>query len=172
MFYEGKLLFRYNIADKKRSEVTYIFIFIISFWVLLICDNLGTIGLVSNNYKDPIYFLIVSLADWQFLYEISYFILKINLLKKVMICVGRNTLPVVILHFLCFKIVSYIEVIINGDPICLVAAFPTLYTNGLWWVAYTVVGLVSPVCLSLMWKKGKLFIGAIIKKSQCMEPQY
>ena len=146
--------------------MTHIFIFIISFWVLLICDNLGTIGLVSNNYKDPIYFLIVSLAGWQFLYEISYFILKINLLKRVMICVGRNTLPVVILHFLCFKIVSYIEVIINGDPICLVVAFPTLYTNGLWWVAYTVVGLVLPVCLSLMWKKGKLFIGAIIKKSQ------
>ncbi|MBO7516002.1 MAG: hypothetical protein J6T47_10305 [Lachnospiraceae bacterium] len=66
---------------------------------------------------------------------------------------GRNTLAVVVLHLLCFKIVNMFGVIIFGKPACLIAAFPVLYEGGAWWIAYTAVGLGVPIALNVLRKK-------------------
>ena len=72
--------------------------------------------------------------------------------------IGKHTLPIVILHLLAFKIVSYIGVLANGQELYLVAAFPVLYRGGLWWMAYTVVGIVVPLLLGQLYNKIKCYV--------------
>ena len=43
--------------------------------------------------------------------------------------------------FLSFKLVSWVGLQLTGGESYLLAAFPTLFTGGAWWLAYTVVGL-------------------------------
>lgn len=158
LFHGGYTLKRYDISCRERVMNKHIFILISSFTVLFVCNQLGSIALNQNRYENPLFFLIVSFAGWQFLIEIAYFIKKIKVFEKCMICIGQNTLAVVILHFLCFKIVSYVGVLLKDQPLCLVAAFPILYDEGCWWIAYLGVGLIVPVLLSLAYKKCKRIV--------------
>lgn len=161
LFHGGFTVKKYGWSSKERTNIIHAAIFAVAFAILIVCNNIGSIALNENRYENPIFFLIVSFVGWQFLYEIAFFSQKITFTKNLLVCIGQNTLAVVILHFLCFKIVSYIGVVINQQPLCLVAAFPVLYRGGAWWVAYLFVGLFIPVCLSLLWKKLK---GKFLKK--------
>lgn len=61
----------------------------------------------------------------------------------------------VVLHFLCFKIISLVGVVVYNQPREGIAAFPVLYEQGAWWIAYMFAGIIVPVFLSVMWKKLK-----------------
>lgn len=162
LFHSGYTVKKYGWSSKERTIAVHITILFATFVILMVFNNIGSIALDLNSYENPIYFLVASFAGWQFLYEIAYFIQKITFVKNLLVCIGQNTLAVVILHFLCFKIVSYIGVMINHQPLFLVAAFPVLYKDGAWWIAYSSVGLFIPVGLSLLWKKIKMCL--IIRK--------
>ena len=156
LFHGGFTVKKYGWSSKERNNYVHELILGLTLIVLLICNNIGSIGLSQNSYVNPIYFLVVSFVGWQFLYEMAFFLQKHSFTKDLFVCIGQNTLAVVILHFLCFKIVSYIGVLFNHQPLCLVAAFPILYRGGVWWIAYLIVGLAIPVLLSVLWKKSKI----------------
>ena len=108
----------------------------------------------EKKWNNGVHFVVVaSFAGWSFLYETSFFVQKIAYLPTALICMGRNTLAVVVLHLLCFKIVNLFGVIFSGKPACLIAAFPVLYEGGAWWIAYTAVGLGVPIALNCLRKK-------------------
>lgn len=155
LFFIGYVFKKHGISSMQRKAYIRAITFVGCLAILLILNNFGSISLDSNSYVNPIYFLVASCAGWQLLYETSLFLCKINVIKKLLACIGRNTMAVVILHFLCFKIVSYIGVIYNGLPLCLVAAFPILFKGGVWWIAYLIIGLTLPFVLSLGWKRLK-----------------
>ena len=143
------------LRDKKNdisSSWLHLGLLISSFGLLSILTNYGTISLAENRYPNPFFLLAASFLGWIFVFEISYFLEKTNVFKKIFACLGGSTLPILILHFLCFKIVSYAGVLYEGKPLCLVALFPVLYDEGLWWIAYTLVGLIIPVFLHKLWK--------------------
>ena len=125
--------------------------------ILLILNELGRIELGSNEYVNPFFLLIASYTGWQFLYEIATCINEIpyKKIKKVVLLMGQNTMAIVIFHFICFKLINYIIVICNNMPYFFIAAFPVLYSNGIWWIIYTMVGIAIPVLLSEVWKNGK-----------------
>lgn len=155
LFHGGFTLRRFSISSKERKMWMHILIFFGSIGILIVCNKIGSIALDQNNYENPLFLLIVSFAGWQMLYELSVFIKRFLLIKKAIVCAGQNTMSVVILHFLCFKIVSWIGVLINNDPLCLIAAFPVLYHGRYWWIAYMCAGLIIPIGLSLLYKKIK-----------------
>lgn len=130
----------------------HLIILIGAFGVLCVLNNLGEISLGNNFYPNPLFLLIASLVGWILLSEAAYFLEKCEMAKRMFVCLGRSTLPILIMHFLCFKIVSYIGVIYENKPFCLVAAFPVLYSDKLWWCAYTIVGLVIPILCTMIIK--------------------
>ncbi len=152
LFHGGYIIKYYGWHEKNKSVTTQLVLLVCNFVILVICNNFGSIELGQNSYKNPFYLLVVSFVGWQFLYEVAFFIEKTHHIKTI-ITIGQNTLAIVILHFLSFKIVSYIGVLFNQQPLCLVAAFPVLYRGGAWWIAYCFVGITIPVFLSLIWKK-------------------
>ena len=159
LFYIGYIFKQFNISNKERNIKLHIVILVACMAILLVLNQIGSIGLADNHYINPIFFIIASCAGWQFLYEIALLLIKVNILKKIWVTIGQNTLSVVILHFLCFKIISYIQVIIMNKPHFLVAAFPVLYSDGLWWIAYLVIGLVIPISLNIL---RKLLVNKIV----------
>lgn len=67
--------------------------------------------------------------------------------------IGRNSLCIIVLHFLSFKIVNLIGIIYYDQPYYLIAAFPVLYKGNFWWVAYTLCGIGVPLLLQRGYKK-------------------
>ena len=126
-----------------------------SLLLLIICNRIGSIALDENQYENPIFLLIVSICGWVFLYETALEIKKIKSLSDIIVCCGQNSMAIVVFHFLCFKIVNLIGVIVCKQPKGLIAAFPVLYNNGVWWIAYMSIGVIIPVLLSILWKRIK-----------------
>ena len=95
-----------------------------------------------------------SFSGWLFLYSSAYFIKYIPWLKRLMLIIGKRTLPIVILHFLSFKFVAAIAVQSYNLPSFCMAAYPNLYgKRGLWWLAYVIVGVSFPVIASILYEK-------------------
>lgn len=58
---------------------------------------------------------------------------------------GAHTMPIILLHFAAFKVVSAIGVLALGMPLSRIADFSVTFTTGYWWVAYTAVGVLLPL---------------------------
>ena len=129
-----------------------------SFCLLLLYDRLGGIALGENDFIDPVFMLTASLAGWFLLYGGAVFLKKVPFLCKPIAYLGKNTLPIVILHLLAFKLVSFAGVFVNGNAPYLVAAFPVLYRGGLWWVAYTVVGIAVSLLINMLYQRIKCYV--------------
>ena len=127
LFYIGLLLNRYS--EKVYPEVLWkrITVLVLSFVVLCVLNHFGSVGLSGNNYNDPLFLIIASLAGWYMLYEMASLLKSSAVVSKWMAYIGKNTLPIVVLHFLAFKLVSLIGVWINGDELYQISAFPVLY---------------------------------------------
>lgn len=77
--------------------------------------------------------------------------------QKVLVYLGDNTMPILILNFLSFKVVSLLIIKVYGLPIEMLASCPVIsdYSKAGWWIAYLVVGVALPVLANniLVWVK-------------------
>jgi fucose 4-O-acetylase-like acetyltransferase len=66
-----------------------------------------------------------------------------NWLKRFLVFVGDNTLDILTWHFLSFKLVSLLLILIYNLPIARLAEFPVIegFAYQGWWVLYMVVGV-------------------------------
>lgn len=158
LFYIGKIISVKNITIENK--IVKGAALLLSMGILLVCNMYGSVSLGSNYYVNPIFLLIVSILGWILLYEISSLLLRFTKIKTILIYIGQNTISIVVFHFLAFKLISYLQVIIYSKPRYLIAAFPVLYNFGGWWIAYTIVGVIIPLLINFIWRK----IICLIKK--------
>ena len=78
-----------------------------------------------------------------------------NWLKRFLVFVGDNTLDILTWHFLSFKLVSLLLILIYGLPIARLAEFPVIedFAYQGWWVLYLVVGVAIALGIKIL--KGK-----------------
>lgn len=127
-----------------------------AFAVLLILGQLGSVGLAGNGYSSPIFLLLASLAGWVLVREAACLTAPLPCVRAVLAYLGRATMPIVILHFLSFKLVTWLGLLATGGEPYLLAAFPIYFTGGVWWLAYTAAGLVLPLAANAVYKKIKI----------------
>ena len=72
-------------------------------------------------------------------------------LYAVIVYIGQHTMPILIFHFLAFKLVSFAGVAVTGEPWCKIASFPNAYVGFWWCAAYTAVGVALPLALAREW---------------------
>lgn len=165
----GIFIRRYKISEKiSSSDISNALVLLLSFIALLILENFGSIALDTNHYTNPLFFVVVSFVGWEFCFTLSCLIKKVNI-SSAITYLGKNTMPIIILHFLSFKIVSLIGILIEGKPMFLLAAFPVLYENGLWWIAYTSVGILIPIVLNNFYIVVKNRIVNLIKQKHFLK---
>lgn len=77
-------------------------------------------------------------------------------LKRVLYYIGNHTLEILSLHFLSFRFVSYILVLLFGFDVAHVAEHPVIkdvaLSHAYWWISYSILGIIIPLLLSAVWK--------------------
>lgn len=117
---------------------------VICFSILIVLNEYGTVSMVSNSYPNMLFFIVTSLSG---IYIMIYILRTFKCFNKksgILNFIGNNTVYIMILHFISFKIVSIAIISIYGLDIQRVAEFPVINIEGLWFVAYTVIGILVP----------------------------
>lgn len=168
----GRLIRKYQLSIKLSQKSIQNFVcLLVSFALLIILENFGSIALDRNSYVNPVFFIATSFIGWEFCFTLATLIKKVGVLTKIIAYWGKNTMPIIILHFLSFKIVSLIGILIQGKPLFTMAAFPVLYTDGLWWIPYTVAGMTIPLLLNWVYLKVKIVFMTHINKKEVLRKQ-
>lgn len=155
LFYTGLILNKFSEKVYPVKWIEAVIVCLVSTFILCVLNNFGSVGLAANNYKDPFYLFAASLAGWYMLYGLAMLIKKSEKLSSVFSYIGKNTLSIVILHFLAFKLVSLVGVLLVGDELYKIAAFPVLYVGLGWRVLYTLVGITISLVANKILKEIK-----------------
>ncbi len=152
LYYAGHLLALNKDRYSGWTWKQHLPVFICSFGLLLWLSSIGSVAFDQNKYVNPLFLIAASLSGWCLLYSISFFLKHISVLKRILTGIGKRTLTILLLHFLCMKIVSAIIVAYYGLPSFCIAVFPYIYGDrGLWWLAYTVIGVGLPVAANILY---------------------
>lgn len=133
-------------------------VFVVSFLVLeclyRFCTRMGWHSKI-DDYSEPLLLIMTSAAGFFVIYAAAVWI-DLRFPSNWLLVVGRNTMSIVLLHFLAFKPVNMLYVAVHNLPRYLTAAFPVLDPK--WWFLYGAVGVGGPVWLSLLYRKGKVIV--------------
>ena len=104
-----------------------------SWWTMLITSCVGTIAMLLICY-------------W----------ISGSICGKVLSYIGQHTIAILSMHMICFKFVNWVIIDITGLNEIYMAAYPIITNEGLWWVAYSVVGLVIPLLIQYLYNTIKM----------------
>lgn len=157
LFELGYLISNINIKYKHISLI-YV-ICLISFLLLSFISKINFVSLNINEYSNPISLICISLLGFIFTYSIAILIIRYS--KKVVdliVDIGKNTIYILFLHFIAFKLITYIQLRIYNLPNYSLASFPTLYINNGWWILYFLAGIIIPmiICKTLKYCKERV----------------
>lgn len=123
----------------------WIAIFSVTLAILLVCNQYGSVDLSESVYTAPWFYLLCAISGWFLIYSVSVSVSKFSRLANTTCRVGQHTVCIIGLHFLAFKIVTYLQICIYDLPIEKLSNFPYLIAEPFWWVVYTVIGLGVPL---------------------------
>lgn len=148
LFYLGYIIKKYSLMKLLNKWRAFV---VSCIWLVTATAFGPSVSVGNNDYWQMWYLLVCSLAGWIFCYYLADKIAVCKMFKFVEI-IGQHTLAIVILHFLCFKLVSLLQTLIGGYPMDCLSIFPSFNTNGIWWIAYVIVGIGLPVGTDILWK--------------------
>lgn len=101
------------------------------------------------TFHETLLYLCLSLCGIIFTFNISKYIEKIGRgIKRMFYYMGQNTMIILALHFMCFKVISLLYILLNGKDITLLSSFPTIESiDNTWWIFYSFVGIGLPLLL-------------------------
>lgn len=150
MHFFAALFFVFGHYYKIKQYNIHINIWIVPFAVLII--TIGTVccecSMLNYSYYQIIPYVFSALAGILMIFNLSLLIQRTNnRIADFMIFVGNNTLTILTWHFLCFKIVTIIIILLFNLPLAMLAEFPTLtdYSQKGWFVIYFLVGVLLPL---------------------------
>lgn len=159
-FHIGNLCKKYSLSDKICTNLVY---FIVGIVYLYINTKYGNISMGSNQYgSSPTFFIVNALIGIYLSYCVVKFI-SIRYINNILIFLGKNTITILALHIISFKLVNYLQIKIYKYPIEYLSAFPYIDGSNGWWILYSFVGIIIPALLILLkYSILKLFNKSII----------
>lgn len=139
--------------------------------VFIIISSFNSVGLgykIKITY--PILFIIGALCASYFVISLSKWIENacnkiVSYLKKVLIASGQHSIDILIWHFIFFKIIIIIQMILNNENVSysnLISHHPVFISSNGWWIAYLLVGVFLPLIWGYIIRQG--FWGRALKK--------
>lgn len=143
-FYVGYLL-----SDVKEKKISVLFC-VISAIVVVMGSFYWPMSLLNISHLKIVPWIISAVLGSIVVYKIALELSRVSLLERLLVFVGDNTMTILALHFLCFKIVSFFIICLYDLPVSRLAEFPVFqdYAKIGWWLAYWVVGLIVPLLFS------------------------
>ena len=163
----GTFLFILGYLIKKLNLITYSSgkVCVISFLVLLVLSPNGRVLLNENQFTNPMYIFLTSISGWYLLHGICNRLINKKSIRLIFQTITKNSLTIMALHFLFFKIVILFQIKLWKLPMEKLSVFPVLDgTNG-WWIAYAVLGICGPPLIITI--KDKLYSLIFKRKERC-----
>ena len=136
----------YNVKFWYTQKIIFILIVVIA----ITSYFLPEFEMGQQNLKNIIFYIIASIAGFFLVMWLSQYINSHNnKFKSFLIYTGNNTLSILTWHFVCFKVVSLLIVLLNNESLNRIAEFPQMrfYAEKGWWIGYAVIGIVLPLIL-------------------------
>lgn len=148
-YYLGYLYHKYE----KQIQFNF-FIALSSLFTILICIKYGYPQFAQRKYVDPSYVLVCGIAGIYLNIYISKLFASCWRIEFVNYA-GKNTMVVLAMHFLAFKLVSLIIIYTQNLPLELLSSFPVLKSanQGYRWL-YAATGLLVPLAGKYLIDKG------------------
>ena len=119
------------------------------------------IRLSSCVISNPVIMILCLILGWYLIMDISKIICK----NKTLEYLGKNTMPILLLHLTVFKLVSYLYLVITNNDLLLLASFPVVYLTPEWFrFIYAIAGTVIPILLYIPYKRAKTHFQIMLKK--------
>lgn len=151
LIYLGHIFNKHTVFRRLYSHIKPAIAFAVSCIFLLLLYHRGIISLSNNTYPNPLFLIAASVAGWTMLYSLGMMLQKAKIITDALQYISVHSVPIVGMHFLCFKIVNLIAVLALGMKMYMIAAFPVLELPGAWWLLYTVVGISIPLSADRVW---------------------
>lgn len=134
--------------------------FLLSGGGLFLLNFVGKIQLNVGHIENVAFFALSSILGWTLVYIVS---INSKWIASCVEYIGKHSVWILGLHFLSFKIVTMVYLMIVPESKVTLAAYPVVYENNMLWIAYTLVGIIAPLLVGYIWHK--LF--AFYKKATC-----
>lgn len=145
-------------TNKRIDDIYRAIAIPLLFAILVLLNKLGSIDIASVRIENVFYYIACSLSGWCFIKLCSNLILSyVKPLAWLTSWIGNRTMPIIILHFLAFKTVTYLYIKASNLPIVLLAVFPRLQDTNLWW-AYGLVGVSLPLFCHELFFRIRIFV--------------
>lgn len=164
IFYMGYLVSKHKVdLSSNRKHLAF---------ALLVCLPLLACGAFfvrievgQSVFGNPVLFLLGSFSGICLVMIISDALSRTSI-GKWLDLLGRATMSVLTFHFLSFKILTLLLIIIGIYPVATLAQWPVPSGHGYnnLWLLYTVVGLMGPVCFAVLIKIIKVRLQTILNK--------
>lgn len=131
---------------------------------LLIAAMYLSSGIRMHRISEALYlpiFVSSALVGWILLCEVANVSHGVGVLISY---IGRNTMPILLFHFLAFKLVNYIGTLYYSHPAFVTAGFPASYHSWTWTLVYTLVGVALPLMASRSYSRIKDFVRGLTCK--------
>ena len=149
--------FGYLTSKTDINKFCSVISFMLSF-ILLIVINIFTdksIGLESNFYYNIGFLFLTTTLGTTVIFTLSKYIAKYSsLITKFLSIIGENTMPILILHFSCFKLINILIILIYGYSIDKLY-LRYIHTDIFWTLVYLISGVCIPVVLNIWYKRIK-----------------
>lgn len=122
----------------------------------------GQVDLVRNIIVNPIFLLGNSAIGIYLMVGIANIITNVKKKFKLIDYIGENTVIILCIHFLAFRMVNFVQVIIYDMPYYRIATHSVLNGNNGWWIVYSIVGLLIPLFIKYI---SELIYGFLLRIS-------
>ena len=124
--------------------------FLLSGGGLFLLNFVGKIQLNVGHIENVAFFALSSLLGWILVYIVS---INSKWIASCVEYIGKHSVWILGLHFLSFKIVTMVYLMIVPESKVTLAAYPVVYENNMLWIAYTLVGIIAPLLVGYIWHK-------------------
>lgn len=103
------------------------------------------VELSKQQIIGPIWFILVSFCGIYFNLVLAKILQKIQGISNLVAYLGEKSFDIMALHFIMFKVISLLYVVVYNKPYFWIAKFPIISPE--WWVAYTFAGIFGSVAI-------------------------
>lgn len=114
--------------------------------LLFVFDN-RSIHMNRNNIVSPVFLLLSSTSGIVTTCGLATMLVHSPFLAKAVALVGRHTIPILCLHFLAFRAVSWLWMTVDGLSPVVLANHPIVAASFFWGALYTTAGILLPLII-------------------------
>ena len=159
VFLVGIIFKRYNLENKLKHQRAVVTIG--SLCLLIVLNHFGSVGMSVGQITNIAFFAATSFLGWIMLWNI-FSVLNVSIVRPLGY-IGQHTMPILILHFLAFKLVTLLYCLFANEKSNRLIEFPVLKNVTYLWPCYMIVGLLIPLAINALFIKTKIHI----KKGIC-----